>query len=308
MIFSLVQSGGYMNQILAMRVFIRVVETTSFGRAADQLELPRSTVSKLITDLEKHLGVKLMHRTTRMVTITSEGWEYYRRAVKLVADIDEADLSVQNKKKKPQGHLRIDVQVSFAHNLLIPALPEFHREYPDITLALGIRDRTINIVGEGVDCAIRAGTALDQSLVARKITDLEYVTCASPAYLKTMGIPLDPQEVADKHKKIVYYSTGTGKIQPLIFMQKDQLIEISDNQFSSNDSDGVIHLMLAGLGIAQHLRVFVQAHLDAGRLVPVLTEWHQPALPYYVVYRQNTHQNTRLKVFVDWLIAKFGHR
>lgn len=295
-----------MNQVLAMRAYIRTVEAKSFSRAADQLELPRSTVSKLITDLEKHLGVKLIHRTTRSVNVTAEGWEYYRRVIKLVADIDEAEQAVRGKKDKPQGHLRIDVQVSFAHNLLIPALPEFNQEYPDITMALGISDRTINIAGEGVDCAIRAGSIQDQTLVARKITDLEYVTCGAAAYFKRMGIPRTPQEVADAHKKIVYFSSTTGRVVPLTFNRQGETLEITESQYSANEGDGVINMMLAGMGIAQHLRAFIQPHLDSGRLIPVLQDWHQPALPFYVVYRQNIHQNERLRVFIDWLIRKFG--
>lgn len=226
--------------------------------------------------------------------------------VKLVADIDEAEQAVRGKKDKPQGHLRVDVQVSFAHNLLIPALPEFNQEYPDITMALGISDRTINIVGEGVDCAIRAGSVQDQTLVARKITDLEYVTCGSAAYFKSMGIPRTPQEVADSHKKIIYFSSTTGRIVPLTFTRQGETLEISESHFSANEGDGVINMMLAGMGIAQHLRAFIQPHLDSGRLITVLQDWHQPALPFYAVYRQNIHQNERLRVFIDWLIRKFG--
>lgn len=295
-----------MNQVLAMRAFIRVVEAKSFSRAADQLELPRSTISKLITDLESHLGVKLMQRTTRTINITEEGWGYYRRIVKVVADIDEADLAVRDNKNKPQGHLRIDVQVSFAHHMLIPSLPEFHRQFPDITLSLGVSDRTINIVGEGVDCAIRAGGIQDQSVVARKIIDLDYVTCASPDYLRSRGMPQGPQDIADNHNKIIYFSSSSGKIVPLIFKRKDETREITESQFSANEGETVINLMLAGLGIAQHLRAFVQPHIDSGRLIPVLQEWHQPALPFYVVYRQNMHQNERLKVFIHWLMSRFG--
>ncbi|TDB44035.1 LysR family transcriptional regulator [Photorhabdus luminescens] len=243
---------------------------------------------------------------SRSVTVTAEGKEYYCHAVKVVADIDAADNAVRVKKNKPQGHLRVDVQVSFAHNLLIPALPEFHQEYPDITIALGINDKTINIVGEGVDCAIRAGKIQDLSLVARKITDMEYVTCASPAYLKSNGAPQTPQEVKDRHKKIIYFSSTTGKIVPLTFTRKEETIEIVDSQFSANEGDGVINLMLAGLGISQHLRAFVQPHLDSGRLVHILKDWYQPPLPFYVVYRQNTHQSTRFSVFINWLIERFG--
>ena len=161
-----------MNQLLAMRAFLRVVETGTFGHAADQLGVPRSTVSKLIADLEAHLGVQLMHRTTRRLSVTAEGQEYYQSAARLVVELDAADGAVRGRKLKPHGHVRIDAPTSFANCLLIPALPDFHQQYPDVTLAIGIDDRPVNIVGEGVDCAIRAGELRDLGLVARRIAEI----------------------------------------------------------------------------------------------------------------------------------------
>ncbi|MGH7004853.1 MAG: LysR family transcriptional regulator, partial [Alphaproteobacteria bacterium] len=155
-----------MNQLLAMRAFVRVVESGSFRGAANQLAVPRSTVSKLVTDLERHLGTRLMHRTTRSLVVTPEGEDYYRHAVRLVAEVDEADGAVRGKKLTPRGHLRIESTTTFAQNVLIPHLPDFHRHYPHVTIALGMSNRTANIMGEGVDCAIRAGEIGDESLVA----------------------------------------------------------------------------------------------------------------------------------------------
>ncbi|MGL6245906.1 LysR substrate-binding domain-containing protein [Pseudomonas sp.] len=294
-----------MNQLLAMRAFVRVVETGSFSRAADQLALPRSTVSKLITDLEKHLGIKLMHRTTRAVAATSDGLEYYSHAMRLIAELDSVDNAARGKKLKPGGHLRIDVPASFANCLLIPALPGFHREYPEITIALGISDRPVNIVGEGVDCVIRAGDLDDMTMIGRKIVDLQYVTCATPAYLERMGMPSSPIDLQANHVQAGYFFAATGKPEPLIFERGIHRHEIGDCEFSTNDGNGLKEMMLAGLGIGQHFRRIVQPYLDAGELVAVLDDWSRPAMQFHILYPPNRHQNARLKVFIDWVIQTF---
>lgn len=295
-----------MNQLLALRAFLRVVETGAFGHAADQLDLPRSTVSKLIIDLETHLGIKLMHRTTRRISITAEGQDYYQLAAGLVADLDAADAAVRGRKLKPRGHIRIDAPTSFANCLLIPALADFHQQYPEVSVAIGIDDRAVNIVGEGVDCAIRAGELRDLSMVARKIARFDYVTCAAPAYLNRMGIPADPPALLRGHARVGHFSAATGKPQPLLFEHDGQRHEIGDFQFSANNGDGLTGLLLAGLGVGQHLRPFVQASLDAGALVEILPTWSRPAAPFHAVYPPNRHPSARLKVFLDWLAGRFG--
>ncbi|WP_395855477.1 LysR substrate-binding domain-containing protein [Cystobacter fuscus] len=295
-----------MNQLLAMRAFVRVVETGSFSRAADQLAQPRSTISKLVTDLEKHLGIKLMHRTTRALAVTSDGLEYYRRAERLIAELDAMDHAVRGRKLKPSGHLRVDAPATFATTLLIPALADFHREYPDITIALGISDRTVNIVGEGVDCALRAGKLGDMTMVGRTLTELRYVTCASPAYLQRMGTPATPRELERHHLRAGYFFAATGKADPLIFEKGAERHDIVAAEFSTNEGNGLLALMLAGLGIGQHLRRCVQPYLDSGELVPLLEDWSRPPLPLHVIYPPNRHQHARLKVFVDWVRRTFG--
>lgn len=294
-----------MDQLLAMRTFVRVVETGSFSRAAEQLMLPRSTVSKLITDLEKHLGIKLMHRTTRTIATTSEGLEYYNQAMRLIADVDAVDHAVRSKKLKPHGHLRIDAPASFASCLLIPALPDFHRKYPDITVSLGISDRTLHIVGEGVDCAIRAGELHDMTMIGRPITDFQYVTCASPSYLRRVGTPLSPAELQRSHVQAGYFFAATSKPEPLVFDNGIEHYEFGRCEFSTNEGNGLIKLMLAGLGIGQHIRRFVQPYLDTGELVAILEDWSRPPIPFHAIYPPNRHQSARLKVFIDWLVHTF---
>ncbi|UKJ23751.1 LysR family transcriptional regulator (plasmid) [Enterobacter mori] len=294
-----------MNQLMAMRAFIRVVEATSFSRAANQLDMPRSTVSKLVTDLETHLGVRLIRRTTRTVSITAEGQEYYLYAVRLIAGIDDADNALRAKKEKPRGHLRLEVQVTFAYAYLIPALPEFYREFPDITLALGINDRMVNIVGEGVDCAIRGGKIQDQSVIARQLTSMNYVTVASPAYLAAMGFPRSPEDLQSNHRRINYLFSSSGKTEPLLFNRGAEHTEITGCQFSASEGSGMRDLILAGLGIGQHLQEFIQPQLSSGNLVQILPEWHRPALPFHIIYQPDSHQNVRLRAFVEWATSRF---
>ena len=296
------------NQLLAMRAFVRVVETGSFSRASDQLALPRSTVSKLITDLEKHLGIQLMHRTTRALATTSEGLEYYHHAMRLVIELDAVDTAVRGKKLKPGGHLRVDAPASFANCLLIPALVDFHREYPDITIALGIGDRAVNIVGEGVDCVIRAGKLDDMAMIGRKVTDLEYLTCAAPSYLERMGMPVSPEDLDNNHLRAGYFFAGSGKPEPLIFENGTTRYEVGNCAFSTNEGNGLKEMLLAGLGVGQHFKSIVQYYVDTGQLVPVLQDWTRSATPLHIIYPPNRHQNARLKVFIDWVIQTFGVR
>jgi DNA-binding transcriptional LysR family regulator len=262
-------------------------------------------VSKLITDLETHLGIRLMNRTTREVAATSDGLEYYGQAMRLIAEVDSVDNAVRGKKLKPSGHLRIDAPASFATCLLIPAMADFHREYPDVTIALGISDRTVNIVGEGVDCVIRAGEPDAMTMIGRKVVDLQYVTCAAPAYLERMGTPSSPIDLEKDHVRAGYFIAATGKPEPLIFESGTHRYEIGNCEFSTNEGNGLMEMMLAGLGIGQHLRRIVQPYLDTGELVPILEDWSRPALPLHVLYPPNRHPNARLKVFVDWVIQTF---
>ncbi|MDK1386856.1 LysR family transcriptional regulator [Sinorhizobium sp. 8-89] len=295
-----------MNQLLAMRAFVRVVESGSFRGAANQLLVPRSTVSKLVTDLERHLGTRLMHRTTRSIVVTPEGEEYYRYAARLVAEVDEADSAVRGKKLAPRGHLRIESHPTFAQNVLIPHLPDFHRRYPHVSIALGIGNRPANIMGEGVDCAIRAGEIGDVSLVARHLFDAEFVTCASPAYLERMGTPMTPEDLDSKHAKVGFFSHADGRMKPLVFMKPDRRHVVSDLQFSTNEDNGQIAMMLAGLGVGQNLKSFLLPYLQSGQLVEILSEWSHPPLPFHVVYPPGRHQSARLKAFIQWLVERFG--
>jgi len=296
-----------MNQLLAMRVFVRLVESGTFARAADHLSLPRSTASKLVSDLEQHLGTKLVQRTTRNVTVTAEGIVYYEHVSKLLMELDEADDAIRGRGLRPRGRLRVDVPATVAYHLLIPALSRFSEAYPEVTVALGVSDRQVNIVGEGVDCVIRGGALGDPALVARKLLDLECATYASPAYIARHGVPESPEALQQGHVTVAYFSPNSERLLPLVFERGDERREVAASGFSTNDGEAHVEMLRAGLGVGQHFQRFAKHLVDAGELVPVLTDWTPPPFPLHVVYPPGRLRSARLSVFVNWLIDNLPH-
>ena len=295
-----------MDQIQAMRIFVRVVEAGTFTRAADSLSLPKASVTKHVQALEARLRVKLLNRTTRRVTVTADGAAYYDRTVRLLTDLDDIEASMTNARANPRGRLRIDVGTSVAQLLIIPHLAEFHARYPDIQVDLGVSDRTVDLIGDNVDCVIRGGELSDQSLVARRIGNLEFITVAAPAYLERKGTPTHPLEIEEKHASVIYFSPQSGRHYPLEFRRGDESIDITGPyQLSVNESNAYVTSIVAGLGIGQIISWQAQRYLDSGALVQLLPDWTQPLLPVYVVYPPNRHLSAKVRAFVDWAAELF---
>ncbi|MEH3148548.1 MAG: LysR family transcriptional regulator [Methylobacterium frigidaeris] len=292
-----------MDQLAALRAFVRIVETRSFTKAAAQLGMPRSTVSKALHDLEVHLGTKLVQRTTRSVSLTIEGTEYYERGRRLVANLDEADATLRGMGAGAKGRLRIDVHSSMANFILIPALHDFQRRYADIQLVVGIGDRPVNLVEEGVDCVVRAGPLPDTSLVAKTILRDRLVTCASPQYLARHGTPTTPATLESGHRIVGYFGGPNGEPWPLRFKGKGGTYRIPRFDTSSNDSTGLINMMAAGLGVGQTHASVIRTHLASGVLVPVLEEWTNDTFPISVMYPSAARMNARLRAFIDWIAS-----
>lgn len=291
-----------MDQLMAMRAFTRVVETGSFTRAADSLNMPIATLSKLVKALEAHLGVRLLQRTTRRVTSTPEGEDYYDKARRVLIDIEDIDTSFSAVKLQPQGHLRIDVGGSTARDVLIPLLPDFMRRFPDIRIDLGVADRPVDLISGNVDCVIRGGALGDSSLIARHIGNAEMVTCATPGYLKQHGIPAYPEELRNGHKLVSYLSPVTGRAVPFRFTHGDETRDITlQHHIGINESNAHLAAAVAGIGIIQTFRYSVRELIEAGSLVEILATWRPPYYPFYVVYPQNRHVTQRLRVFIAWL-------
>lgn len=308
-----------MDQLLALRVFVRIAESGAFAKTADSMNIPRATVTKLVQDLERHLGTRLLQRTTRRVNLTPEGAAYYERATRLIGDLDEMDQCAAQARAQPRGRIRIDVGSVLANMILIPALPQFRARYPELHVDLGVSDRPIDLIGEGVDCAIRGGELADTSLVARHIADLDWVTCASPVYLGARGVPQHPSDLlarqpdpGDKtgvpgHAIAGYFSSLSGKAFPLFFQQGDERIMVhGDVVVAVNESTAHLSALLTGVGLGQAFRFMVQPHLETGGLRTVLDDWSRPRHPLHVVYPSHRHQSAKLRLFVDWVAEVFA--
>lgn len=300
-----------MDQIQSMRVFARVVEAGSFTKAAASLALPKGTVTRLVQRLEERLKVKLLNRTTRRVTVTPEGAAYYERTSRVLNDLDDIEASMTNAQANPSGRLRVDVGSSIARLVVIPALPDFFARYPDIQLELGVGDRPVDLVGESVDVVIRGGAITEQSLVARRIANLELVTVASREYVLRHGMPRHPQEIEENHTMIAFVSPRTGQLFPEIFEKDGERVEFTARRrVTVNDGNAHLAATLAGLGIGQNARFAAQPYLESGELVQVLPDWKHPVVPLHVVYPPNRHLSAKTRAFVDWaadLFARHPH-
>ncbi|MFO7692015.1 MAG: LysR substrate-binding domain-containing protein, partial [Vicinamibacterales bacterium] len=184
-----------MDQLLAMKVFTRVAERGSFAQAADGLDISRAAASAHVAALEKHLGVRLLNRTTRRVALTAEGADFLRRSRRILDEVQDAEETLRGSRSKPQGLLRVDVPVVFGRYLLLPALPEFTRRYPAIDLDIRLNDRVVDLLAERVDVALRVGPVQQAGLVARRVGQINIVTCASPTYLADHGEPATPEDL-----------------------------------------------------------------------------------------------------------------
>ncbi|WP_338523474.1 LysR family transcriptional regulator [Pseudomonas batumici] len=291
-----------MDRFNAMRVFTRIVELGGFAKAADSLQVPRASVTVLVKQLEAHLGVQLLHRTTRQVSTTLDGAAYYRRCVQLLADLEETEAVFSAARQNPRGTLRVDMPAGIGRLIVIPVLPEFTERYPLIDLEIGLNDRPVDLIRDGVDCVLRGGQALDDSLVARPLVLVEQVTCASPAYLERMGMPTSLADL-EGHLMVEYFSSVTGKRFGLEFQQAGQLQTIDlPKRLSVSSADGYLAACEAGYGLVQIPYYHVVEQLRSGQLCEVLRDHPPPGLPLSAMYPPHRQMSARVRVFVDWLV------
>jgi LysR family transcriptional regulator for bpeEF and oprC len=290
-----------MDRLQAMEVFIRVVDTGTFTRAAESLRMPRATVTTLVQQLESHLRVKLLNRTTRRVAVTPDGAAYYERCMRILAEVEETESALGRTKASPRGRLRVDVPGMFGRRVLVPQLPDFFARYPEIRLELGCSDRSVDLIEEGVDCVVRGGVQPDSTLVARRIGLLEIATCATPAYLARHGVPQHPNDLL-RHSCITYFAAKTGRIAAWDFNKDGERLELDvHGALSLNDSEAYFEAGVAGLGVIRATTYMVRDAVTDGRLTRVLADWRGDPLPVWIMYPQNRHLSTKVRVFVDWI-------
>ena len=287
-----------------MRLFTRVVERRSFTRAAEDLGLPRSTVTDAVKQLEGRLGVRLLERTTRHVAPTLDGEAYHRRCLGLIADLEDAEAAFGD--AKPKGLLRVDVHGTLARHFVLPRLPAFLAQYPEIDLYIGEGDRLVDLLREGIDCVLRVGDLKDSDMVARRVATLEEITCASPAYVDRFGMP-ESVETLDGHRIVGFRSTATGALLPLEFTVQGALRHVAlPAAVSVNGAESLVAAARLGLGLIQVPRYHVESDLERGTLVPILPAFPPSPSPVSLLYPQSRQLSPRVRVFIDFLVRAFA--
>jgi len=293
-----------MDRFDAMRAFARVVEAGSFTKAAETLHMSKTTMTQLVQQLEARLRVKLLNRTTRQVKVTPDGAAYYERVLRLLADLEDADTSLSSASASPKGRLRVDVPSPLARMILVPALPAFHARYPDIQIDMGVSDRMVDVIGDNVDCVVRGGELTDQSLIARRVAELQLAVYAAPSYLERAGTPSHPHELEDTDHRIVGFTWArTGKAFPYAMRRDGESISVHGRYvLAVDDGNAYLAAGLAGLGILWLPHYMSEPHVARGELVPLFEGWRLDPMPLYVAYPPNRHVSTKLRVFIDWVV------
>lgn len=299
-----------MDRFDAMEVFARVVEAGSFSKAAQTLQMSRTSVTQLVQQLEARLRVKLLNRTTRKLSVTVDGAAFYDRVIRLLAELHDMETSLPGVAALPEGRLRVDVPSPLARMVLVPALPAFHAKYPGIQLDMGVSDRHVDLIEERVDCVVRGGELTDQSLIARRICELQLRLYAAPSYIRRAGTPSHPRDLESTHHRIVgFLWARMSKALPYAMHRSGENINVHGNYvLAVDDGNAYLEAGLAGLGVLWLPDYMAIPHLANGQLVPLFEDWNLEPMPLYLAYRPNRHVSIKLRVFIDWVVELMAHR
>jgi DNA-binding transcriptional LysR family regulator len=286
-----------------MAVFANVVESASFAAAARHFDMSPAMVSKHVSTLEERLGVRLLNRTTRRVSATEVGQDYYERCLRILSDLEDADRAAGNLQTAPRGLLRVTTSVSFGARQLAPLVAEYLAVYPDVSIELSLHDHYIDLLQERIDLAIRLGTLSDSSLIARKLCAVEMVLCASPGYLKANGTPEKPRDLV-KHNCLTHPALRTWTFSDRD--GKDEVVRIS-GRLSANAGDALLALLVKDAGIALAPDYLVGDDLTAGRLVRLLPDYTTRDTPVYAVYPHSHYLSAKTRTFIDFLASRLAH-
>ncbi|MBF0676044.1 LysR family transcriptional regulator [Pseudomonas sp.] len=291
------------DRLEAMRAFCRIVEMGSFTGAANVLNVAKTTISGQIQALESQLGVKLLHRTTRRVSPTTDGAAYYERARLLLDEIDELEASVAQSRSVVRGRVKVEMPSPLGISLIIPSLPAFTVQHPHIQLDIGCSERVVDLVHEGIDCAFRGGTVADQDLVSRPVGLMRFCLCASPAYLLGCAPIWKPDDLL-MHRYLGFTFPGSGRqMTPVLHLGDVRFVIEQLPMMRFNNGSAYITAALAGLGIVSIPRAEANPHLQAGGLVEVLPGWELESMPISLVYPFTRHLSAKVRAFTEWAAA-----
>lgn len=293
-----------MDKLQSMQLFTRVVETGSFTAAAEQMGMSRALASKLIRNLEDALGVRLLNRTTRRVSLTDPGRNYFQRVSEILAQLAEVEAEAANQQVEARGRLRVSAPISFSVRYLAAAFSEFQRRYPRIELDLELSDRLVDLVEEGFDVAVRIGKLADSSLVARRIAPACLLLVAAPEYLERLPAPRHPEDLA-RHE-FIHYSLAP-KRDEIVLERNGEVVPVRvRGRVTNNNGDYIAAITALGQGISLLPAFIVAEQIASGALLRVLPEWTVPAIAIHAVYPQTPLLPAKTRALVDFLVEHFG--
>ena len=290
-----------MNKLELLRTFVRVTEMSSFTLAGESLGLPRSTVSEHVQALELLVGTRLLQRTTRKVQTTQDGLVLYERSKDLLSHMDEIEGLFRQDEASLVGRIRIDMPNILARRVVMPRLPEFMAQHPNLELEISSTDRRVDVLSEGFDCVVRVGAQPDQSVVARHLCDFTMVNCASPEYLQRYGVP-ERLEDLTQHRLVHYVGVLGSRSEGFVYEQEGTLHRVPmAGSVTVNSTDCYESACLGGFGLIQAPLMGMQPHLLSGELVVVLPQFNAPSMEVSLLYARQRHLPLRVRAFMDWL-------
>jgi DNA-binding transcriptional LysR family regulator len=293
-----------LDRFVGMAVFAKVVDSASFAAAARHFGMSPAMVSKHVQTLEERLGARLLNRTTRRVSATEAGQDYYERAVRILAEMEDAEAAAGDMQTSPRGQLRVTAPVSFGTHRLAPAVADYLVVYPDVSIDLSLDDPYVDLLEKRFDLGIRFGHLANSSLIARKLYTLETYLCASPAYLEKNGAPHAPADLA-KHRCLIYTHAAQQNVWSFVDRNgKEEVAHIS-GRFQANSGDVLLPPALHGCGLLLAPDYLVEDHIKAGRLVRIMPGYTTHETPVYAVY-PSRNLSAKTRTFVDFLAARFG--
>ena len=295
-----------MDRFTGMTIFVKVVDAGSFAAAARHFGMSAAMASKHVQTLEEHLGARLLNRTTRRVSATEVGQHFYERCMRILSELEEAERAAGDLQTTPRGLLRVTAPVSFGTRQLGPAIADYLTSYPDVSIDLSLDDQYVDLLARRFDLAIRLGALVDSSLIARKLSSLAMVVCASPGYLEKYGTPREPRDLVF-HNCLAYTHANPQSVWTFVDQNGEQNVIRFSGRFLANSGDALLALVLRGAGIMLGPDYLVEDELKAGRLMSLLPDYSTPETPVHAVYPHSHYLSAKTRTFIDFLATRFGH-
>ena len=293
-----------MDRYAEMQTFVRVAESGSLSATAERMKIAKSAVSRRLADLESRLGVQLLHRTTRRISLTDSGRQFYEQSQRMLAELDEAEQALSREHTTLRGMLRVAAPLSFGIRHIAPLLDQFMLQHPGIQLDVDLDDRRVNLIEEGIDLAIRIGLLADSSLVMRRLTSVQQIICASPGYLQQHGTPQQPEDL--KHHQALHYSNIPDS-QHWQFNLPDNTLTVRPHvRMRANNGDVLVQAAIDGLGVLESPDFICSDAIHQGLLQPILSDYPKTELSVYVIYPSQRHVPQRLRALIDFLVQHFN--